>query len=236
MNRPGHELRAVLDPLGAVPGAVEARRFGLGLLLVACCVSASGAVVAQRVDVQPQVIAGLAASGELAKKSERELTDAVEQAQRVALVAGSARGILVPFSALAIALGLSVLGWLLGRKASFGAYFTVAVLGLLPVGVFHVVLAMSAWGQGALSPAMAQSLLPTSLAAAWPDAQGALGRAYRAVDVFNLWSALLIGLGLAAALKLPRWAGAALGLTAYALVGAALLVGLPGLAGGGGAP
>ncbi len=236
MNRPGLELRAVFDPLGAVPAVVEARRFGLGLVLVALAASASGALVAQRVDVQPQVIASLAASGELGKKSERELSDAVEQAQRLALVAGSAKGVLVPVLALAVAVGLAILGWVLGRKASFGAYFSVAVLGLLPVGVFHVILATAAWRQGVLSPAMVQSLIPTSLAALLPDAPGALGRAYRAVDVFNVWSASLVGLGLAVALKLPRWVGLLVGLCVYALVGAALLVGLPGLLSGGGSP
>lgn len=223
----------MVDPLGAVPGVVAARRFGLALVLCSICVAASGAAVALRMDVEPQVIAGLADSGELAKKSERELAEAVEQAQRVGLVAGTAKGLLVPLGALFLALGLSLLGWLLGRKATFATYFTVAVLGLLPVGVFHVLLAAAAWRQPVLSPALAQALLPTSLGALWPDAHGALARAYRAVDAINLWSAALVGLGLAAAFKLSRPAGLALGLASYALVGAALLVGLPGLASGG---
>jgi len=53
------------------------------------------------------------------------------------------------------------------------------------------------------------------------------------VDFFHVWSALLLGLGFAAATKRPRWFATSFGMLLYFLVIAAVTIGVPGLGDGG---
>ena len=226
-------LRSLLDPVGGVPKAVESRRWVLGVVLVSVLSSASGAAVALKVDMSSSVIDKLSMAGELAKASEREISEAIEQMQRVSLVMGVAKGLLVmPLVVLAIGVALKVAAWLLGRKAAFSACFTAASLAMLPLGVFHLAELVAASRQVALTPAAAGDLVPTSLVAVWA-AEAPWSRVLRALDVVNIWSSLVMGLGFAAASSWRPWKGALFGLFMYLLFAGAFLVGLPGLMGGG---
>ncbi len=225
-------LRALLDPFGAVPKAVEARKWLIPLILLGLTTAVSGVAVATRLDASRLVIPKMEASGELGKASEREIDEQVQQTQRVAIVGGVAAGLfLVPLELLAIAVALKIVAWLLGRKAAFAAVWTVAAVSALPFVLDHLVTAAAALNQPSLSPKTAAALLPSSLAALSPDAPPHLARVLGAVDFFNLWAALLLGIGFGAATKLPTWKGVLLGLFLYVLFAAAALVGLPGLAG-----
>jgi len=75
-----------------------------GVVLASVLTALSGAAVAMKVDPSAAVIGKLSAAGELAKASEREIGEAIEQAQRVALVAGVAlrQGVLTPAMAEAL--------------------------------------------------------------------------------------------------------------------------------------
>ncbi len=231
-------LTAIFDPASAIPRGVVARKWLISLLLFSLATMASGVAIAQRLDAARLVIPKLQSSGELSKSSEREIDEQVQQAQRVALVGGVAKGVVVvPLEILVLAVVLKLLAWLIGKKALFVECFTAASLSSLPATVFHLILAASAWRQPSLTVAMVQSLVPSSLAAFHPDAAPALGRVLGAIDVVNLWAAALLGLGFGTAAKLPRLAGVGLGLFLYVLFAAAFLVGAPGLMGGmGGKP
>ena len=138
-------LRALLDPVGAIPPAVESRRWFGPLLLLALLTAGAGAAIALRLDASRTVIPQMAMAGDLAKASEREIGEAVQQAERVALVAGIAKGLLLmPLLVLFLAVALKISGWVIGRKTLFFELFTVAELAMLPVAVFHGVELISA--------------------------------------------------------------------------------------------
>lgn len=227
-------LRALLDPVGAIPRAVESRRWLVPLLLVAVLTAAAGAVIALRLDASRLVIPKLAMSGELMKASEREVNEAIEQAQRVALVGGIAKGLmLMPLLVLLLAVVLKIASWLIGRKAIFADLFTVAALTMLPVAVFHGIEVLAALQLEVITPRVAESLVPSSLAFLIKDAGPALKRVYTAIDLINIWASLLMGLGFAAASRWSPWKGALFGFFLYVLFASAFFVGLPGLEGGG---
>jgi hypothetical protein len=229
-------LRALLDPVGAVPRAVEARRWFVALSLACLSTAASGAVIALKLDASRVVIPKMMMSGELMKASEREISEAIEQAQRVALVGGIAKGLLlVPLLVLLLAVVLKITAWLIGKKALFVEAFTVAALTMLPLAVLNLIQLVVAANQVALTPTMVEALVPTSLAALL-EASPKLMRVYGAVDLFNVWAALVMGLGFAASTKWSLWKGALFGLFLYVLFACAFLIGGPGLAAGMGGP
>jgi hypothetical protein len=226
-------LRALLDPVGAIPRAVESRRWLVPLLLVALLTAGAGAAVALRLDASRLVIPKMQMSGELMKASEREVSEAIEQAQRVALVGGIAKGLmLMPFLVLLLAVALKVAAWLIGRKALFADLFTVAALTMLPVAVFHGIELLAALQIEVITPRVAESLVPSSIATLLSPQGGGPGlkRLYTAIDLVNIWGSLLMGLGFAAASKWSPWKGALFGLFLYVLFAAVFFIALPGLA------
>lgn len=230
MNSLTIPLRALLDPVGAVPVAIEKRRWLIPLLLLALTTAGAGAVIALRLDTSRVVIPKMAMSGELMKASEREVGEAIEQAQRVALVGGIAKGLLLmPLLVLVLAVALKIAVWLIGRKALFADLFTVAAITMLPVAVFHGLELISALQLDLITPRVAETLVPSSLASFFSHAPPGLTRVYKAIDFVNVWSALLMGLGLAAASKWSPGRGALFGLLLYILFATAFLIGLPGM-------
>jgi hypothetical protein len=224
-------LRALLDPVGAIPRAVETRRWLVPMLLVALLTAGAGATIALRLDASRVVIPKMQMSGELVKASEREVSEAIEQAQRVALVGGIAKGLLLmPLLVLLLSVVLKVASWLIGRKALFADLFTVAALTMLPVAVFHAIEVVAALQLEVITPRIAETLVPSSLAGFFEMASPALSRVSKAIDLINIWASLLMGLGFAAASKWSPWKGALFGLFLYVLFAAAFFVGLPGLA------
>lgn len=223
-------LKALIDPLGAIPRAVEERRWVAALVALMLCTAVSGVAVALKVDLSRTVISKMERSGELAKATEREVEEAIEQAKRVAIVASVAKGVFVaPVAVLLVGGVLQFAAWLLGKKAPFAACTTAAALALLPVAVFHAVEFFAALRQDALSQQMAEALVPTSLAQLRNGLAPAEQRVMATLDIVNLWSALLLGLGFAAATKWTPWRGALFGVVLYALFAGAFLIGLPGL-------
>jgi hypothetical protein len=134
----------------------------------------------------------------------------------------------MPLALLFLALALKLAAWLFVRPVPFSAAFTVAAVGLLPIALYHLVFGVALWQQDFVTVRSAEALVPSSLAYL-AKAPGAAKRALGAVDFFQLWSAVLIGLGLAKAMGIKAWKGVALGLGLYVLFAAAFVVGLPGL-------
>jgi hypothetical protein len=226
--------RPLLDPVDGVSAAVESRRWLWPLLLVMACVSLSAIAVYFRWDATARVVAELTASGQMTRNTEQEVLDQIATTQRVALVSGVAKGIfLMPLFVLALAVALKFTGWLFGRKAEFSRCFTAAAVALLPVALFHVIYALTAFSQISLSDSQLQALVPSSLKAVFPQAEPRLARVYGALDFFNLWSAGLLGLGFSAASGMSRGRGLVVGLVLYVLFAGVFLIGLPGMGGGG---
>lgn len=225
--------RAYLDPVWAIPRAVEKRAWGVPLLWLMVTAAVSGAAFASRLDASPDVLPKMAESGDLAKASEREVNEEIEQSERISLVGGVAKGVAgMPLAVLLIAIALKFVSWLMGKKAFFGACFTTAALAMLPIALYYLLSAVISLRQDVVVPSQAGRLMTSSLQGLFASASPGKGRALAAIDFFNLWSAALLGLGFAAATKISSWRGLGLGLFLYLLFAAAVLVGLPGLTGG----
>lgn len=217
-----------------MPRAVDQRRWVIPLIWLMVTGAAAGASFAQRLDAAKEVLPKMEEKGELAKASEREVSEEVEQTQRIALVLGVAKAVFgMPLWVLMIAIALKTLAWLLGRKSQFGALFTAASVALLPVALYYLLATVVALRQDVIAPAQAGKLTVSSLAPLFAEAGPGKARVLAAFDFFNLWSAGLLGLGFAAATKMSAWRGVWLALGLYALYAAAILVGLPGMMGGG---
>ena len=226
--------RAYLDPVSTIPRAVDQRHWAVPLVWLMLTAAASGSAFAIRLDAAPEVLPKLAQASELNKASEREVNEEIEQTQRIALVLGMGKALFgMPLAVLAIAIALKLLSWLLGKKAPFGACFTTAALAMLPLALYFLLSAVIALRQDVVVPAQAGKLLVSSIAGFF-DSNGPLkSRLLATVDFFNLWAAALLGLGFAATTKLSARRGLLAGLVLYLLFASAVLVGLPGLLGGG---
>ncbi len=226
--------KPLIDPIGGIGPAVEARRWVLPLLLLSIGVSFSGASFASRWDAGSEVIQQLERIGELQKMTEQELSDKIQTTRRLRLVGGIAKGVLVPPAALLlIALVLELSAWLLGKQTSFSKFFSVASLSLLPVALFHLLFGICALRQFSVTDAQMPYILPSSLAAAFPGVSPVVQRMLSGIDLFNIWSAVLLGLGFSAASGMQRGRAIVLGLGLYAAYVGVFLLGLPGLMGRG---
>ena len=224
--------KALFDPIDGVGPIVEGRRWVLPLVALALFVSLSGAAAALKLDPTSTVVSALSESGDLARTSENEVQEKIQQAGRIRLVGGVAAGIVRPLAVLFLALVLMFWAWLFGLKAPFGKCFTAAAVSMLPIALYHLLFALAAFRQVGLSEADLRTLVPSSLLSFRPDAAPKLARLFGAVDFFSRWAATLRGLGFAQTTGVRKTRGVALGLALYVMYAAAFLIGLPGLAGG----
>lgn len=226
-------VRPLFDPVDGTPGAVEARRWAWPALFLMAAMSLSSVATFFRYDAAPRVVGALKAE-DLAKLSEQDLEDQIATARRLSLVTGLARALLgVPVLLPLLALALKLGGWLWGARAPFRACVSTAAVALLPLSVYHLVYAGVAARQFAIVDRQLGGLVPSSLAALVQPPEARLAQVLGVVDFFNLWSAVLLGLGFAAASGMRRPRAIALGLWLYLLYAGIFQVGLPGMTGGG---
>jgi hypothetical protein len=222
--------RVLLDPLDATRAAVEAHRWVWPLLLLVLCVSASGTAFSLRWDASASVVQQLQMTGKLNGMTESELSEEIQSAPRKALIMGLLKGVLLmPLQTLLLAALLWVCAWLFDRSAPFGRLLSAAALAMLPIALYHLVFTVCALAQPSLSEARVQDLVPSSLAVL-DGLSPKLERVMRGVDFFNLWSAVLLGLGFSAATGMSRGRAVVLWCVLYALFVGVMFVGLPGMA------
>jgi hypothetical protein len=176
-------------------------------------------------------------SGQLGQMTESEIAEEIQTASRKALVGGIAKGVFVmPLLALVLAAALWVVGWLFETPAPFSRLMSVAALALLPLALYHLILAVCVLAQHSLSLERLPELVPSSLAVLeglTPKMKKVLG----AVDFFNLWSVGLMGLGFSSATGMRRSRALLLSGVLYLLYVGVFSIGLPELmAGGPGGP
>lgn len=230
MSSIAEPTRVLLDPLDATGVAVEARRWLWPMLLLVLCVSASGTALSLRWNAAPATVMQLQTEDKLERMTETELAEEVQTASRKMLVGAVAKGVFVmPLMTLLLAAALWVCAWLADRSAPFERLLTAAAVALLPIALYHVLLTVCALAQHALTLDRVQDLVPSSLAAL----QGLgpkMQRVLRGVDFFNLWSAVLLGLGFSAATGMRKGRAVVLFLVLYGLFVGVFFVGLPGIA------
>jgi hypothetical protein len=225
-------LRALIDPIDGTRAAVEARRWVWPMVALALCASAAGVNFALHWNAEPVVVQELEKAGDMNTTTEQDLATKVKTTERIALVGGIAKGVLgMPLGIVLIAAALKLLGWLTGRSGTFGRCLSAAAIALLPICVYYLVFALVASRSPGLARSQVDSLVPSSLAAV-VHAGPRVTRALATVDFFNLWSAVLLGLGFAAATGGSRLRGIGWGLALYAGYAAVVIVALPGVMGG----
>ncbi len=222
--------RVFIDPFEGTQAAVEARRWVWPVLILALCVSASGTLFSLRWDAAPDVIRQLSARGGLAGLSEADLTDQIQTATRKSLVGAIAKGVfLMPLGTLALACLLWLVGWLFDRPAPFARLMSAAAIALLPIALYHAIFAVCAAAQHTLTEARVAQLVPSNLGVVLEGLSPKMMRVAPAVDFFNLWSAVLLGLGFSAATGMPRGRAVVLTLVLYAMYAGIFMIGLPGM-------
>ncbi len=226
--------RALFDPSAAIPEAIERRRWLIPLLILVGAVVFSGLAFALRWDASTSVIRGLSMSGELAGTTEQELASKITTAGRIALVGGVAKGLFgIPILALLMALSVKIAGWLIGRSITFVASFSATTTALLPLALYNVVFGVVALSSDVMSEGQVKTLIPSHLGQVLQGLTPQMARLASVVDLFNVWTAVLLGLGYAAATGMPRWKALIFGLVLYAAWAGVFLVGLPAMGGGG---
>lgn len=151
------------------------------------------------------------------------------------------------FEVFVTALVVWVVAMLVRQWVPFGRLFSLVTYAYLPhvVGTLvFTVLVVS----GAYDPVAMGGALPTSLKVLIPEATGVLAGLAQRIELFGLWSTVLLGIGLAAATRRPAGWGIGVAVAAWlllALAGSPLAnlvggignlpaagVGTPGLGGG----
>jgi hypothetical protein len=227
--------KVLTNPSEGVPAAIEARRALWPVVLLSLSTAFAGAAFAVRWNAGPTIIKGLEASGQLKGMPEADLLDQIQQAERLRLVTSIAGGLILPaLMVLGIAVVLALLAWLLGKKGSFNAFFTAAAVGLLPLALAKFLYGLVALVQTSLSEDRAATLLPSTLAFVIHAQSPKLMRVLSSVDFFQLWAALLVGIGFAAVVGMRRRQGLLIGALLFIAQVGVFGIGLPALSGGGG--
>lgn len=210
--------KVLIDPVDAVPVAIEGRRWVVPLLALMVLTALSGAAFALKLDPSLEVISQLELTGQLKAMPEAEVVEKITMAQRLALVTGVAKGLFaMPFFVLLLAAALKFAAWLFDRPVKFGQAFTVSALSFLPVALFHGIFALAAFASRGVARGDEGALVPSSLAALGLSAGPKLERLLPAIDFFNLWAVGLLGLGFAAASGMKRRCALAWVVFMYAL-------------------
>jgi hypothetical protein len=227
--------KVLTNPSEGVPAAVEARRALWPVVFLSLATAFGGAAFAVKWNAAPSIIQGLEKSGQLKGMPEADLADQIQQAQRLKLVTSVAGGLVLPvLMVLGIAVALSLLAWLLGKKGSFNGFFTAAAVGLLPLALARFLYGLVALVQTSVSEDRAATLLPSTLAFALHSQSPKLMRLLSSLDFFHLWAALLIGIGFAAVVGMRRRQGLLVGAALFLAQLGVFGLGLPGLSSGGG--
>lgn len=225
--------RAIIDPLEGLGAAVESRHWVWPLIALSLCVSFSQAAFALRWDATAPVTRQLQMQGGLQNTTEQELAQQIVTAERIRLVTGVAKGIFVmPLMVLLLAAILKSAGWMFGTPARFEKCFSAAAIAVLPIALYHLIFGLSALRQSAVVEAQVHTLVPSSLALAFPKVAPTAQRLLAALDFFNFWSVAMLGLGFAAASGMRRQRALLLSLGLYAMYVGVVQIGLPGIMGG----
>jgi hypothetical protein len=196
------------SPGRALITAADRRRWVLPVLAATLFSLAFGLCATQRLDYTSAADDALDASPEAAKMTQYERSQKLETAHKVGVVgtlAGSAAGpaLSVLFAALGLWLGFKVAG----GKPAFVPTFAVASHAMLPVAL-HKLLCIPALlsRPPGLAAEEAGRLLPSSLAAFLPATEklGPRLMAASAVELFALWSLVLVAMGMAHVAQVSR--------------------------------
>lgn len=232
------QVAALLWPDRGVAPLVRNGRYRLSMVIVVGTALLAAAAAGARVDMAPAVRAEnagapppatsgagdkaqadpAAAPGEV--KTDAEIAEEISRRTgviQVKLVLGALVG--TPAKILALAIGLLLLGRYVGARPTWRGALAVASVGALPWAVRSCIAAAAAWRQTAILPDDIAGLVDRGLPLAIPHPLLA------GVDLFTVWSVILVGFGLADATGTSRVRGFAAVSVGFVLI---LLVSMAG--------
>ncbi len=236
MPSPLAPLVAIFFPDRRVRPEVVAGRYGWPILIIILCAAMAAGAIGTRLDLEPEVLAENAAlkpksfTGGMEKvsevKSDREIDEDVAHRTAVTRVKlGLDAGLTTPIRVLFLALLIFLLGRFVGGSPTMARATAAAALVSLPGAVRSVVTAVAAWNQPALGSKDVDALV-SSAAVPIPAGHPALAQLLGGVDLFTLWSVVILGFALAAAadLKITKaFVATMVGFALYVLVTGAIM-------------
>jgi hypothetical protein len=171
-------------------------------LAIATAVSlATAAVVVPRVDDGPgSPSVDAPAEGQASQEpTEYQREEAARTARKLGQIAGWASAALLPSALAVAAAGLLVVGFrVAGARPSYRPALAVAAHGMLPVWLRGLLRVPAAVAHAPVPREEVPNLLPSSLAALLPSQAPPAWLAFLSgLDLFALWAAVLVALGMA---------------------------------------
>jgi hypothetical protein len=223
---------ALVSPVTAFRALAEApRSLVILVVLIAAQLTIPVALVG-RVDSRRDVVRELAQSGKLADTTDRELTEKVQQADKIQVATYAATGLFgPPFRTLLLTLALWIWGRYLRGRPAFGVLWSLCAYAQLPLAVRAVARGWVLSRLPYVYPDQIDGVLPSGLTSiGWHlphGLEGLLG----AADFFRIWTMVLLAVALYASAKIsPLRASLGVGV-AYAVFAVVAFVGLPRLGG-----
>jgi hypothetical protein len=203
--------RSLLQPGRALSTVPPRRSLVAGLVAATLASVLAAAVVIPRVDYARAADREISMRPAAAEMTPHAREEAIATAVKVARVGAWSKALFVPvLRALGIAFAAFLAFRIAGGKPTFSAAVAVAALAVLPLALRDLLAIPAALVRGSVPPSDAAQLLPSSLAALLPSgAPPPLARAADGFDLFGLWCAALLALGMAAASRVSLGRAAA---------------------------
>ncbi|MEO8216997.1 MAG: Yip1 family protein [Acidobacteriota bacterium] len=186
--------------------------FLVPLILILVVSLITGILVSNRLDLEST----LRAQFEKQHMSEQQQDQAVKMAMKFKSVGPYFAPVGSALFLLVIAGLFMLLFKLFGHQGRYAQYFSVTNYGWLPQVFKSVFLAAIVAGRDTVTPDEIQALLPTNLGfLSDPTTSPAVFRALASLDLFNIWTIVLLALGFAHAAKTSRGKSAMLVVAGY---------------------
>jgi hypothetical protein len=228
-------LQALLAPSRGLPEAAARRRPLAALAVSTAAALVFAAVAVPRIDFERAAAARIDARPNAAEMTPHEREDALTQERRIDAVSAWAGAALGP---VLLSLGAAGALWLAfrvaGSRPGFRSTFAVAAHGLLPVRLAPLLAIPALVAKAPVRVEEVGRLLPSSLAALLPAAAAPpLAAALTALDLFSLWSVVLVSSGMARAAGTTRARAIAVTLLLFVAWVAIFRVAIPAASAGG---
>lgn len=200
-------LMTLWAPARALAVAADERRCAWALALLTAASLVFSALLVTRVDFAGAAEEALdKVPAEVAKMTPHERVEKIESGRKVAVIGVYTGAALGPaFSVLAAALALWLAFKVVAGSPSFIAAFAVTAHASIPKALKQVLALPALWRSSSLSMADVDRIFPSSLAALVPDGMPSPKLALlSSVDLFSLWSVVLVALGMAYVAKVSR--------------------------------
>ena len=170
------------------------------------------AVLVPRLDVEAVVEQRHSMSAQEGKEAPAAMTphereEAVVSQRKLTAAGVYAWGLLgSTLQAFGVALALWLAFKVAGVGPAFRSTFAVASYGLLPLGLAKLLSLPALLGRGTIAPTALAQLLPSHLGVLLPPgSSGPLAGLLGSINLFSLWSLVLVIMGMAAAARTSTW-------------------------------